>query len=132
MKSYDTAWTLFHKIREALRKRDKIYTLHTIIELDGAVFGKRHTGNQTEALVAIETKDWVDQKGRRKTKAGFSKVLVAKETKEEDAQKFVDKAIEKNSMVNTEANPSFIHLEDVGVDYQVVGSSQEVLDHWLP
>lgn len=131
MKSYDTAWTLLHKIREALRQRDETYKLKSIIELDGAVFGKRHTGNQTEVLVAIESKDWIDQKGHRKTKAGFAKVLVAKETKE-DAQKFVDKAIEKNAMVNTDASPSLIHLENVDIDYQVVGSNQEVLDHWLP
>jgi len=31
MKSYDTAWTLLHKIREALRQRDETYTLHNII-----------------------------------------------------------------------------------------------------
>ena len=131
MKSYDTAWTLLHKIREALRQRDETYILHNIIKLDGAVFGKRHTGNQTEVLVAVETKDWIDPKGRRKIKADFAKVLVAKEIKE-NAQKFVDKAIEKNSMVNTDASPSFTHLENVDVDYQVVGSSQEVLDHWFP
>jgi hypothetical protein len=131
MKSYDTAWTLLHKIREALRQRDEIYKLKNIIELDGAVFGKRYTGNQTEVLVAIESKDWRDQKGCRKTKAGFAKVLVARETKE-DAQKFVDKAIEKNALVNTDASPSLIHLKNVDVDYQVVGSNQEMLDHWLP
>lgn len=31
MKSYDTAWTLLHKIREALRQRDESYTLHNIV-----------------------------------------------------------------------------------------------------
>lgn len=130
MKSYNTAWTLLHKIREALRQRDKIYKLNNIIELAGAVFGKKHTGNQTEVLVAVETKDWIDKKGRRKAKAGFAKVLIAKETKE-NAQQFVNKAIEKNAMVNTDASPSFIHLENVDLDYQVVSSSQEVLGHWL-
>ena len=45
-------------------------------------------------LVAVESKDWIDQKGRKKSKAGFAKVVVANETKEE-AQKFVDKEIEK-------------------------------------
>lgn len=131
MKSYGTAWILLHKIREALRQRDDTYKLKDVIELDGAVFGKRQTGNQLEVLVAVETKDWIDQRGRRKSKAGFAKVLVAKETKE-DAQKFVDKTIEKNSMVNTDASPSLIHLENVDVDYQVVGSDPEILDHWLP
>lgn len=131
MKSYGTAWIILHKIREALRQRDEIYKLNDIIELDGAVFGKRQTDNQTEVLVAVETKAWVDQKGRRKSKAGFAKVMVANETKKE-AQEFVDKAFQKNSMVNTDGSPSLIHLENVDVDYQVVGSNQEVLDHWLP
>ncbi len=131
MKSYGTAWILLHKIREALRQRDERYKLNDVIELDGAVFGKRETGNQTEVFVAVETKAWRNQKGHNKSKAGFAKVLVGRETKEE-AQKFVDKAIEKNAMVNTDASPSLIHLENVDVDYQVVGSNQEVLDHWLP
>lgn len=131
MKSYGTTWAILHKIREALRQRDELYKLKNIIELDGAVFGKRHTGNQTEVLVAIETKSWVDEKGRRKSKAGFAKIMVAHETKKE-AQEFADKAIERNSMVNTDGSPSLIHLENLDVDYQVVGSNQETLDHWLP
>ena len=131
MKSYGTAWILLHKLKEALRQRDAEYKLNNIIELDGAVFDRRQTGNQTEVLVAIETKDWIDQKGHKKSKAGFAKIMVARETKKE-AQEFVDQAIEKNSMVNTDGSPSLIHLKNVDVDYQVVGSNQEILDHWLP
>lgn len=129
MKSYGTTWALHHKVREALRQRDEKYKLKNIIELDGAVFGKRETGSQTEVLVAVETKPWRDQKGRLKSKAGFAKILVAGETKKE-AQEFVNKSIEKNSMVNTDGSPSLINLQNV--DYQVVGSNPEVLDHWLP
>ena len=131
MKSYGTAWNLLHKIREAFRQRDELYKLNGIIELDGAVFGKKQAGNQTEILVAVETKNWVDAKGRKKTGAGFAKVLVAKETKQQ-AQDFVNKAISQNSMVNTDASPSFTHLQNVDVDYQVTGANQEVIDHWLP
>ena len=69
------------KIREALRQRDKVYKLKNIIELNGAVFDKRYTGNQKDVLFAIKSKDWRDQKGYRKTKAGFAKVLIAKETR---------------------------------------------------
>ena len=87
MKSYGTTWVLHHKVREALRQRDEKYKLENIIELDGAIFGKRETGNQTEVLVAVETKPWRDQKGRLKSKAGFAKVAVVGETKKE-AQEF--------------------------------------------
>lgn len=131
MPSYGTAWRILHKIREAMRQRDAIYKLSNIIELDGAVFGKRQTGNQAEVLVAIETKDWIDSKGRKKSKAGFAKVIVANETKEK-AQAFVNIAVEKDAMVNTDGSPSFIHLENVDVDYQVTGNNQEIIDRWLP
>lgn len=131
MKSYGTAWSIMHKIREALRQRDDEYKLNNIIELDGAAFGKRHTGNQAEVLVAVESKDWIDKKGRKKTKAGFAKVIVASETKEE-AQKFVNKGIEKNSTLHTDRGSSLIHLENVEIEHRAVSGNKELLDHWLP
>lgn len=131
MKSYGTAWAMLHKIREALRQRDETYKLKNVIELDGAVFGKRQTGNQTDVLVAVETKDWVDQRGRPKSKAGFAKVMVANETKK-DAQEFMDRTILSGSMVNTDGSLSLRDLKNVDVDYQVTGTSQKAIDHWLP
>lgn len=109
MKSYRTTWTMLHKIREALRQRDLKYKLNKYIELDGASFGKRETGNQVEVLVAIETKDWIDSKGRPKSKAGFAKVMIGAETKQ-NAQNFVNKNIAEGSMVNTDGSPSLINL----------------------
>jgi hypothetical protein len=80
-------------------------------------------------LVAVETKSWVDQKGRKLSKAGFAKIMVPHENKKE-AQDFVDQAIEKNSMVRRK--PKFHPFKKCGVDYQVVDSDQEILDNWLP
>lgn len=131
MSSYGTSWRMLHKIREAMRQRDEIYKLSNVIELDGAVFGKRHTGNQAEVLIAIETKNWVDDKGRKKSNAGFAKVIVANETKKE-AQAFVDTAIEKGTMVNTDGSHSFTNLESVDTDYQITGSNKDIIEHWLP
>ena len=56
---------------------------------------------------------------------------MARENKKE-TQDFVDKAIEKNSMVNTDGSASFVNLQNIDVDYQVVGKDQEVFNHWLP
>jgi len=131
MKAYGTVWTMLLKIREALRQRDEQYKLKNIVELDGATFGRRQTGNQTDILVAIESKDWIDEKGRPKSKAGFAKVIVANETKKE-AQEFVDKSVAQGAMVNTDGSPSLRDLKNVDVDYQVVGGDQDTLDHWLP
>jgi len=131
MKNYETAWTMAHKIRESLRQRDEIYRLKGTLELDGAAFGRRNTGNQAKVLIAVETKEWVDEKGRRKEKAGFAKVKVAPETKQE-AQNFLDQAVERGSMVNTDAFPSLRDLKNVDLDYQVTANDPTVLERWLP
>jgi transposase-like protein len=131
MRSYGTAWTILHKIREALKQRDDKYKLKDLVELDGGSFGKRESGNQAEVLVAIETKDWIDDKGRQKSKAGFAKIVIADETKD-NAQAFVDKAIVPGTMVNTDASPSLIDLKGVDVDFQVTNNDPVILDSWLP
>ncbi len=131
MKSYGTVWSMLHKIREALRPRDEAYKLKGQIELDGAVFGLRETGNQREVLVAVETKDWVNDKGKNKSRAGFAKVIVATETKE-NAKAFADKAIDNGSMINTDGSPSLRNIDGHDVDYQVVSGKKDVLNAWLP
>jgi hypothetical protein len=131
MNSYGTVWAMLHKIREALRQRDEEYKLKGQLELDGATFGRRETGTTQEVLVAVETKDWVDAKGKPKSKAGFAKVVVAKETKE-NAQAFMDQAVEPGSMVNTDGSPSLRTIKGVDVDYQIVGGKKEIVNSWLP
>ena len=131
MKSYGTTWSLLHKIRNALMQRDDEYKLNDMIELDGAVFGKRHTGNQTDVLVAVESKDWVDKNGNEKSKAGFAKVMVTSETKEE-TQKFVDKGIGKNSRIHTDRGAGVMYLENVEIEHRAVSGDKELLNNWLP
>jgi ISXO2-like transposase domain len=132
LKSYATAWGMLHKIREALRQRDDGYVLKgPVVELDCAHFGKQETGNQSELLIAIESKDWVDDKGRPKARAGFAKVAVAQETKA-DAQAFVDKAIAPGSLVNTDGGQAFRDLKGVDADYQVTDQDPEIIGRWLP
>lgn len=130
LKSYGRVWGMLQKIRGALQQRDENYEVGAgVVELDGGVFGRRETGNQCSAFVAIETKDWVDQNGKPKSKAGFAKVLVAKETKE-NAQELVGHGVREGAMVNTDGK--FKNLERVDHDYQVVSGKPEVCKHWLP
>ena len=131
MSSYGTPWNLLHKIREALRQRDKRYKLKNLIEFDGATFGQKATGNPSKVLIAIESKDGVDEKGRQKSKADFAKVRVAPETKEQ-AQAFVNQAIERNSMLHTDAAAALIDLKNVDAAHPVMGNDPIVLERWLP
>ena len=101
------------------------------MELDGARFGKQVTGNQSGVLIAIETKDWVDDKGRFKSKAGFAKVVVAEETRR-NAQAFVDKAIAKGALVNTDGGQALRAIKNLDADYQVTDQNPEIIGRWLP
>ncbi|MBL7556616.1 MAG: IS1595 family transposase [Bdellovibrionaceae bacterium] len=129
MKSYGTVWAILQKIRTALQKRDDAYKLRDIIELDGTQFGKKTTKNDREVLVAVETKSWIDDKGKRKEKAGFAKVIVTPE-RLKNAQEFADKNFKSGSMINTDGG--FVHLKNFDHDYQVMDAKQEKVDHWLP
>jgi transposase-like protein len=129
--SYRTAWRLLHKIREAMRQRDDGYTLSGIIEFDGADLGEQKDKGQKKVLVAVETKEWVDSKGRHKERAGFAKVQISRETKI-FAQQFVDKHIEPGSMVNTDASRSLTSVENVDADHRVMDAQPKQLDAWLP
>jgi transposase-like protein len=131
MKSYDTVWVMLHKIREALRQRDERYKLSNVIELDGADLRHQAAKGEAEILVAIETKQWVDERGRTKERAGFAKVVVSRESKIR-AQQFVDKAIEPGAHVNTDGSDSLKNLKNVDVDYQEMLGLPEALDRWLP
>ena len=118
-------------LRSCLQRRDELYKLKELIELDGAVFGKRHTGNQSTVLVAIEAKNWVDERGRAKSKAGFVKVSVSAEQKEK-VQSFVDRNRTLGSMVNTDGEKAILDIKNVDHDYQVVSGDKTIIDCWLP
>lgn len=131
LSSYASSWLMLHKIREALRQRDEVYKLKDLVELDGAKFGRREKRNQATVLVAIESRDWMDDQGKVKSKAGFAKVLMTRESAKA-AQKFVDTHIESGAMVNTDANNSYLKLKNVYTDYQIMSKDPEALDRWLP
>jgi transposase-like protein len=132
LKSYGRVWSMLQKIRAALQHRDAGYQVGDgVIELDAGTFGRQETSNQCDVLVAIETKAWVDAQGRERSRAGFAKVLVGKETKVQ-AQQLVDTGVRAGAMVNTDGSWSFRNVGGVDVDYQVVSGNPEARDRWLP
>jgi len=145
LKSYGTVWGMLHKIRRALEQRDERYKLYDTVELDGASFGREapyRKGRRpkvqpntaapvTEVLLAVETKAWIDEKGRPKERAGFAKVAVSRETSI-FAQRFADASLASGTMVNTDGGASFIGLKGFDVEQQVMHGQPELLNRWLP
>ena len=64
IKSYKAALMMLRKIRFALHNRDQRYKLEGVIELDGAQFGRRETHNDEKVLIAIESRNWIDNIGK--------------------------------------------------------------------
>jgi len=131
MRSYATVWLMLKKLREALKERDDKYKIEKLVELDGATFGKREKSTQVTVLVAVESRDWIDENGELKSKAGFAKIKMTSESKIR-AQEFVNEYIKPGSMVNTDGNNSYTKLKNVDHDYRVIEANPEILNHWLP
>ena len=127
--SYQTVWAMGHKIRRALQERDDRYKLKDLIELDGAKFGKRETKDHQGVLVAVETKAWIDEKGKPKSKAGFAKVMVKPETTIY-AREFVDQKVEEGTMVNTDGANCYQNMAEA--DSRVMAGDQQKINDWLP
>lgn len=116
--SYQTAWAMLHKIRNSLKQRDEIYKLKGLVEVDGAFYGKDRKRNQEKALLAIEVKNWIDEKGNPKSKAGFAKALVGPENKESTTE--LGRNMEKFTTVRSDGNNALRHIPGTISDYRKI------------
>jgi hypothetical protein len=136
---YETAWSLLMKVRKALMDRDAQYKLQGIIELDGAVFGKKdfykNKDTSKSVFIAVETKKWTDDdKGREKSRAGFAQVYVdpaGVETKKA-AHDFVSQRIRSRSILKTDGKAMYKKIPNVRVDSKTVSGVRELVDAQLP
>lgn len=138
LSSFDTAWHLLQKIRHALLHRDNRYLLKGVVEFDGASFdseARRRTRENrvyppnSHVLLAIETKEWVDEKGRLKKKAGFAKVVVNRQTSI-FSQKFAESALRPGTEIHADGAHAFDQLP--GVRQEVMHGFPAHLEAWLP
>lgn len=135
---YETAWNMLMKIRKALMDRDSTYKLKGIIELDGAVFGKkdpyRKKDTSKSVFIGIETKKWIDEKGKEKSKAGFAQIYVdplGQETKKA-AHDFVSQRIVPRSTLKTDGRSMYKKIPNVTVDSKTVSGVRYLVDEQLP
>jgi DNA-directed RNA polymerase subunit RPC12/RpoP len=133
LKTYKSSLLMLRKIRFALLNRDKIYKLEGIIELDGAQLGRRETNNDKKVLIAVESKDWIDEHGKEKKKAGFAKVYFGNETKE-NVEDLIEKDIRMTSEVHTDSSKAFIFADakKIKMKSKPMLGIAERLQAWLP
>jgi transposase-like protein len=132
IKHYDVAWGILYKVRNALCQRDDKYQIQGVIEFDGTGFGKRETLNQRMVLIGVETKSWFDEKGKARSKAGFAKILVGKEDRE-NAQKLVNKGIKSGSVIKTDGARVYLtELKNVKTASKNTYNDPKILNEWQP
>jgi len=115
--SYNTAWTMSHKIRHAMSKRDENYMLGGIVELDDTFFGtpseggKRGRGtDKTAVLVSVS----LSNEGKPK----YAKMKVVDSVDGTNVKNFAKKAIAHGSEVRTDGFSTYSVLN--GADYSLV------------
>jgi predicted RNA-binding Zn-ribbon protein involved in translation (DUF1610 family) len=135
---YQTAWSMLMKIRKALMDRDSMYKLKGIVELDGAVFGKKDFYKKKDSsksvFIGVETKQWVDDKGQPKTRAGFAQVYVdpyGQETRQ-GAVDFITQSIKPRSTIKTDGRSMYRNMPNVKSNSKSVSGVRELVDALLP
>jgi transposase-like protein len=131
--SYQTAWSMQHKIRKAMGQRDANYMLAGIVELDDAFFGapseggKRGRGtDQTPVLVGLS----LNKQGQPK----YLKMQVIPDVKSVTLIDFAQKYIEEGSTINSDKYRSYQALSLNGYQHEAkLFNPKEDPDHlkWL-
>ena len=128
-KRYQPVWEMLHKLRSVMGLRDGEYKIDGEVELDEGFFetvdvertgkseGKRGRGSEKQAKVMVmaESKkvDQVKKTKRPDKKVGFIRMKVVKNLKSETVNKVVEENINKQSIVTTDAYPSYNNVKKV-------------------
>ncbi len=103
--SYDTAWLLIPKIRNAMGDRDTRYLLEHVVEMDesffgGAAAGKRGRGaeNKTQVIVAVENHD---------DYAGYVKMTVIEKLDGSTVETTAKQTVKEGAKIRTDGCSSY-------------------------
>jgi transposase-like protein len=129
--AYSSAWYLLHRIRSAMTNRDAEYMLCGIVEVDDTYFGgpksggKRGRGTEKTKVVVAVSKD-------EKDRPQYIKMQVVDDLKGATIGGFVNSAIKKGSVIQSDAYGSFRKPMADGYthQYEVFDSNNDML-HWL-
>jgi transposase-like protein len=115
--SYQTAWLMTHKIRNALKERDESYQLQDFVELDEGFFGtpsegEGKRGRGTDKLpVAVALS--LDGNGNPQ----FIKAKVLEKVDSKAVSSFAKEAIEAGASVATDSLPVYNKLAEDGFEH---------------
>lgn len=135
-KRYKTIWSLMHRIREGMGKRDDKYSLEGAIEFDGGYFEhatsentelKRRRGSQRQANVAVMaelTPLENIETGKNSSHCRYFNMNVPDSYKKEEANQIVAEYIHENAVIFSDKSTSYVDFSEF-VDAHVSSKSNK-------
>lgn len=118
--SYYVAWTMLHKIRQAMADRNQLYQLRGIIEIDESFYGGKKQGGDkrgrgtSKVPVMIEASTFKGCKGRG---LGFARMRVIEHVDGDTVRDLVGEDVATGQTVVTDGWPSYNEVGKMGHDH---------------
>ncbi len=123
---YQTVWSLMHRVRGAMGKRDDCYGLEGMIEFDEGYFEqatkedvhqklKRGRGSQRQSNVAVmaeSTRLEGPRTGKKDSHVRYFKMKVLEFHKKEEVNGLVSNTLEDKSIVFSDRSTSYVDIAD--------------------
>ncbi len=116
--AYDTAWTISHKIRNAMKERDENYQLCGLIEMDEGFFGSPSKGAGKRGRGTDKTPVVVGLSLGEKGEPEFIKAQVLETVDGKSLSEFAAVTIEQGATINSDGLPSYTELSRKGFEHQ--------------
>jgi transposase-like protein len=116
IRSYETAWLMGHKIRQAMLKRDEVHTLKGVVQADEILIGGKDRRNvqrtpqsrKTPFLMAVEE----STSGRPK----FVKVQELEDVARDSLVPAIEKLVQIGSKIKTDAAAPYLGVREKGYE----------------
>lgn len=147
-KRYEPVWSMLHKLREVVGRRDGEYELSGIIELDDSYFStikpdtekdkplKRGRGNQkkSKVLVMVESLpvEGKTTKRGKQQKVGHIKMVVIDDLKASTITPIVEASMAKSTIIDSDNSTSYVKLKNVGMEHKAAIIPKDKVNEMLP
>jgi transposase-like protein len=143
---YESVWTMMHKIREAMGKRDDLYELAGMLEFDEAYFEtetsekkrkqlKRGRGSQRQVNVAVMAEsvplEDVDT-GKTTKQCRYFKMKVLETHYSDEINKVIQNNLSEKSIVFTDKSTSYVDIGKFVEIHITEKSTRETTSKTLP
>jgi len=138
--SYETAWTWLHKIRKAMVRADRTKLSGTVEVDETYIGGEEHsgstgrgTGNKVLVAIAVELKEFGNEKKQGLRKIGRVRLSVISDASGDSLSPFVTENIEKGSEIITDgwSGYSFVKTLAMNIPFLSKVRKKRVKTHCL-